>query len=179
MLLPLLGSIVYGFLLVWGLDLLGCDSLLTLLSFFIITLAPVLEGLTELLDLHLNYTYSKLPLTGSDEGSLFDLPSVSGINCLDEKNLLENGVADSEGARNRDNAISNGLDTNVSYQPYARDLANKLQQDRDGSSHIPSTILSRDQDFIKSVAPNCWDNYNPNRHYLNSRVMRAYLRSLQ
>ena len=68
--------------------MLGCDSLLTLLSFFIITLAPVLEGLTELLDLHFNYTYSKLPLTGSDEGSLFDLPSVSGINCLDEKKSI-------------------------------------------------------------------------------------------
>ena len=69
--------------------------------------------------------------------------------------FLKNFIVDSNAARNRDNAIANGLDPNISYQPYARDLANILHRDRNASSNIPSTILPRDEEFIKSVAPNC------------------------
>jgi len=174
--LPLLGSIVFGFFLISGFGFSEYANILALFTLFIIALTEALEGLTEFLDYHL---YSKIPLTGTAADGLFDLPSVTGTYFLDEDNLLENGVADAKGAKVRDRAITNGIDPNESYQPYARNLARKLLRDRDGSSNLPSTILDRDQEFIKSVAPNCWPNYNANTHYLNSRVMRAYLNALQ
>jgi len=176
--LPLLGSIVSGFFLLPAIDFSDYTNLLTWFTLLIIAITHELEGLTELSNFNWDYAHS-IPFSETESDTLFDLQLDTGIHLLEEKTVLVDGVADSNGARARDSAILNGLDTNVSYQPYARDLADKLERDRDGSSNIPSSILPRDQDFIRSVAPNCWGNYNPNVHYLNSRVMRSYLRSLR
>jgi hypothetical protein len=108
----------------------------------------------------------------------FDFNDDTGVHKLDERVLLENGVADAPQATARNNVIANGYDPAVSQQPYASNLANKMDELRDGDLQLPRGLLEADKNYVRTMSHHCWNNYNPNIHYQNSSTMRRFLRNL-
>lgn len=154
---------------------------INVISVYLVSCVHALNLLANELNFDYDYMYNKdhFLATNSDEDFSWDFTLDNGVHFLDERIIYTNGVADPAEAAVRDNTVANGYDPGTSHQPYARNLAAKLEELRNGSSQLPNNLVPADERFINALCPHCWNNYNPNRHYKNSVTMRNFLKNLR
>ena len=101
---------------------------------------------------------------------------------LDERIIYTEGFADPQQRAVRDQVIANGYNPAQSNQPYAKNLANKLEEmrTRKGEAHsqMPANITPQDEQYMDVMIRVLHPNYNPNAHLSNSRDFRRFLKKL-
>lgn len=162
------------------------DGFFIELLVYLLTLIKSLAMLAHDLDWNYDYMYSEDFFSSSslDEeydmfwNDAFDFLSDNGVHFIDERIVFIDGVASPADAVIRDNTIANGYDPAISHQPYGRNLASKLERERNGSSQLPQNLVPADARFINTMCSHCWANYDANKHYKNSITMRNFLKNL-
>ena len=137
-----------------------------------------LSEILNIFNFHFDYMKMGGDSSVSASKSIFDLLPNTGIHLIDERIVFTNGVASPEDANIRNSTINNGYNPNVSHQPYAGNLAKMLKDLRNGGSSLPDELVDADANFLRAMARHCWNNYDPNKHYLNSRTMRSFIKNL-
>lgn len=112
---------------------------------------------------------------------------MANTNGRDVDNHKENiwsiyGITNADDRAIRDEVIKNGYDSSVSQQPYARKLAARLTELKNGSKS-PDELYDRDQQYTDIMQRHYWATvrgvtYDPQRHNTCTLAIIKYIRRL-
>ena len=97
-----------------------------------------------------------------------------------ERIAFTDAFADADQIAVRDNVIANGYDPNVTNQPYARGLADRLRviARRDMHLQLSETLPVGDINYIQAMMRHYNPNFNVNINNYNTENFRTFLKRL-
>ena len=114
-------------------------------------------------DKHIDHVANNAPAQGNQEHLVYT-----------------DGFASAAEREVRDRVIAHGYDNSVSNQPYATNLAKRMElvRERTSSGHDLSTMAPKDQEYVHIIIRELYPNYTPGWQHLNSTRLRAFLKKL-